>query len=704
ILLSATPINNDLYDLRSQVMLFAQAEPDYFRDAGIGDLNAYFRQARKLAKSDGASPGMLLFNLLEEIAVRNTRPYIRTAYPNATIDGEPVRFPDRRLRTIQYSLGSTYTGLYEEIVHDIDRLSLAPYNLESYKKEEAAIDEWEQGRETALVGIFKTRFLKRLESSIAAFRLSVRRALIFEQAYKDFLLNGRVIASRDFWKMLRLAGLDAEDDLNAEEVADTLEQVDAVKDLLEKIEPVDLNQYKLRELDHAITEDIRILEGLYGRTEPLVAQDAKLEQLKAQLAGPLKGKKVLVFTCYKDTGRYLHRMLTGDEAADWRRSIGSPVIRRIDSGNHPAEREGILAAFAPVGSGRATPSGEEIDILVSTDVLSEGQNLQDCGILINYDLTWNPVRLIQRSGRIDRLRSPHERVLICNMFPEDELERLLRLVERLQRRISQIDDLGLLDASVLGEVVHPRTFNTLRRIRDEDGTVLDEEEARAELAGPELLLKQLKELMGREGAEKIVDLPDGIHSGLRRTKCNGMFFYFQAPRPSGEGQRHFWCYIDAKTHEITDNRFQVSQIIECQKDEPRFIGDQDVFQLQERAIEHILKSGRKVEAKAVAASAKPDPIRQTIVEELKNAIRRGGVDREQAKAAIRFLRQPAGPFLIKRMRAAYKQWSEDHQDTVLVEQVGKWARDFSKAEAGDQAGSTLRREDLKLICFEYVSS
>ena len=110
-----------------------------------------------------------------------------------------------------------------------------------------------------------------------------------------------------------------------------------------------------------------------------------------------------------------------------------------------------------------------------------------------------------------------------------------------------------------------------------------------------------------------------------------------------------------------------------------------------------------MEAKAVA-SAKPDPIQQTVAEELKNAIRRGTVDREQAKAAIRFLGQPAGPFLIKRMRAAYKQWTEDHQDVDLSEQVGQWARDFGKAAAEDEAAGALRREDLKLICFEYVSS
>ena len=192
ILLSATPINNDVYDLASQVRLFAQNEADYFREAGIGDLAAYFRQARRAAKTHGASAGEVLFNLLEEIMVRNTRPYIRAAYPNATINGKPVSFPDRRLHTVNYSLGAT-ADLYDEVVAAIDQLSLAPYKLESYKRKAAIRDEqeheWTTGRETALVGIFKTRFLKRLESSIAAFRESLRRALVMEDTYRDYLLQ-----------------------------------------------------------------------------------------------------------------------------------------------------------------------------------------------------------------------------------------------------------------------------------------------------------------------------------------------------------------------------------------------------------------------------------------------------------------------------------------------------------------------------------
>jgi hypothetical protein len=335
-------------------------------------------------------------------------------------------------------------------------------------------------------------------------------------------------------------------------------------------------------------------------------------------------------------------------------------------------------------------------------VLSEGQNLQDCGVIINYDLTWNPIRLVQRNGRIDRIGSPHAEIGIYNMFPEAELEALLHLLERLMSRISTIDEVGLHDSSVLGEVVHPRTYNTLRRIRDEDGAVLDEEEARAELAGPEMLLKQLKDLLNRGGSDALTSLPNGIHAGLRREKCNGLFFYYQAPRSDGMGQRHFWRYIDARTQEIGENRYEIAQTIACLPDEPRYVGDQDVFALQEKVIEQILTAERDAEAKAAAPTA-VDPIQQTVAEELKDAIRRRTVDREPAKTCLGFLRQPMGRSLHAKLRVAFDSWSKANDDAELVSAVAALADEFGKERPATNGVKRLHREDLELICFAYVT-
>ncbi len=179
VLLTATPINNDLFDLYNQLCLVTRGDRSYFAPCGIGDLHRYFLKARHDSRKNTSA--IVLFNLLEEVVIRRTRPFIRMAYPEATIQGKRIHFPQRRLRTVNYDLETTYSGIYTEVVSGIESLRLAPYNLEAYKKAGVEVDEFEVGREQALVGIFKSRYLKRFESSIEAFRISIRRALCFSQ-------------------------------------------------------------------------------------------------------------------------------------------------------------------------------------------------------------------------------------------------------------------------------------------------------------------------------------------------------------------------------------------------------------------------------------------------------------------------------------------------------------------------------------------
>jgi hypothetical protein len=217
-----------------------------------------------------------------------------------------------------------------------------------------------------------------------------------------------------------------------------------------------------------------------------------------------------------------------------------------------------------------------------------------------------------------------------------------------------------------------------------------------------MLLKQLKDLLNRDGANVLTALPNGIHSGLRREKCYGMFFYFQAPRSVGEGKRHFWRYVDARSHEIKENRYEIAQLISCLPDEPRYIGDQDVFALQDKVIEHILSADREAEAKAAAPIA-VDPIQQTVSEEIKDAIRRRTVDRDMAKACISFLGQPMGRALHVRLKIADDAWKATKDDSALVNEVSGLADQFGKQKPDDGNVKRLSREDLELICFEYVS-
>jgi hypothetical protein len=361
---------------------------------------------------------------------------------------------------------------------------------------------------------------------------------------------------------------------------------------------------------------------------------------------------------------------------------------------------------APRTNKRADIAGtdREIHILISTDVLSEGQNLQDCAHLINYDLHWNPTRMVQRAGRIDRIGTEFETLFIHNMFPEEGLDRLLKLVESLTRKIASIDRAGFLDASILGEAVHPRNFNTLRRIREEDGAVIEEEEQFTELASNEFLLQTLRTVLGAEGRERLADLPDGIHSGLTKPRAQGVFFYFQARNPDGPGQLHFWKYYDAVENRIADNRFIIANLIACDRDTPRVIGDYEVFAIQEKIIDDILRSHQEQQALEEAPKSL-DPLQQTLTTTIQSFMNRPELKRQQALAAIRFLNQPLQSVVVKELRAAYRAFQGNADVGMLVNIVLQLNERFGSASnPAIRTGRSLKREDLRLICFDHLCS
>ncbi|MXY19947.1 MAG: helicase, partial [Dehalococcoidia bacterium] len=492
ILLTATPINNTIFDLYNQLTLITGGDRSYFSGAGIGDLYRFFLNVRRNVADNEA--GAALFDLLEEVVIRRTRAFVRETYPEATIKGELIKWPERRLKTVRYDLESTYSGIYDKVVDSVEGLRLAPYQLETYKRAGVERDEFEQGREEALAGIFRSRYLKRFESSVDAFRITVRRALEFTKTFESYLLDGKLLDSTSFHKSIRyLSREDEEDDGTPVSRADDMDASAEAREILETLQSLDTNLYDLRRIHEALQHDVDSLTELWTLVRGITPeQDAKLQTLKSLLSHDLKGEKVIVFTYYRDTARYLYRELSGDQGEEFRKQAGEPSIRRMDGGSSPPDRSRLIQAFAPESNNRPDLVGtdREVDILISTDVLSEGQNLQDCGILINYDLHWNPTRMVQRAGRIDRIGSKHPLLWVHNMFPEAGLERLLGLVEILSRKITDIDRVGFLDASVLGETVHPRNFNTLRRIMDEDDSVIEEQEQFSELASNEFLLQQ----------------------------------------------------------------------------------------------------------------------------------------------------------------------------------------------------------------------
>ena len=584
---------------------------------------------------------------------------------------------------------------------------MAPYQLETYKKAGVKRDELEQGREEALAGIFKSRYLKRFESSIEAFRISIRRALEFTKTFESYVLDSKVMDSTSFQKAMRyLSREDEEDDSMPTSKADDLDAAEEAKAVLEALPHLDPAQYDLRRLHEAVQHDVEALTNIWHLIQHIgPEQDAKLKVLKTLLSQDLKGQKVIVFTYYRDTARYLYRELTGEQGAEFRKKAGNPVMRRMDGGASPKERAGLIEAFAPKSNNRPDLAGseKEVDILISTDVLSEGQNLQDCGVLVNYDLHWNPTRMVQRAGRIDRIGSEFPLLWVYNMFPDEGLERLLGLVESLSRKINDIDRTGFLDASILGEVVHPQNFNTLRRIMGEDGRVVEEQEQFTELASNEFLLQQLRSLL-ETGAQKMLEeLPDGIHSGLARQAERGIFFYFTAPAARGEGRRHFWRYYDLRSNRIMDNRFLITNLIACSPDTPRVVGDANVFDIQEKVLDDILRSVQ--EQQAVEAAPKIlDPIQQTVTTLLRGYLNSPSVKRSDIREAIKRLNQPMTHSNIRRLRRSYEDFQANRGVGPLLTSIQALESTDYSSDIGGGEIMQLNRQDLHLVCFDFVWS
>jgi DNA-binding Lrp family transcriptional regulator len=286
--------------------------------------------------------------------------------------------------------------------------------------------------------------------------------------------------------------------------------------------------------------------------------------------------KVIVFTYYEDTLEYLFENLKkSKEFSKFR-------IEKISGKTTINERLTILEDF----------SNKKIDILISTDVLSEGENLQVARVVVNYDLHWNPTRMIQRAGRIDRIGSPYDEIFIYNVFPEDELEDLLRLVETLQNKIREIDQSIGLDQQILGEKIHPKVFGVIRRIKAKDEKVFEDLEAEM-FGGGEKFYQPLKDFINKKGLEELDNIPNGIHSGLKKNKSvKGIFFYYKYL-----DDFHFWYLYDINSEKIIKNKSEIIDFISCSPEEKRVIPEffERIYEINEKILNEIEKDYKTIE-------------------------------------------------------------------------------------------------------------
>ncbi len=507
LMLSATPVNNRLADLRNQIAFITEGDDTALLDQGISSIESTTRLAQKqfnrwLEMDDNVrTPTRLVemlgfdyFTLLDLLTIARSRRHIEKYYGVE----ETGTFPER-LKPINKAPDVDLAGTFPSIQHinlEIRRLHLSAYAPLRYvlpAKQEVYDRKYstevrggasffrQVDREESLIHLLRVNLLKRMESAVSAFALTIQRQL------KDV----EAIIKRIDQQAESMDEIDIEDIDIDDPIFESLLVGRKVKVLLQDVDLIRWRQ--------DLVEDRNRLASLLSEAKSVSAErDAKLAELKLVIADkcayPINdhNRKVIVFTAFADTARYLF-----DQLAPWAREhLGIESALVTGTGSNQSSLRGlrkdlasILTAFSPRSKERPDElaSDGDIDLLIATDCISEGQNLQDCDFLINYDIHWNPVRIIQRFGRIDRIGSPNDRIQLVNFWPNMELEEYINLEQRVSGRMV------LLDISATGEE---------NLIEQQSGNQMNDLEYRR---------KQLFQLR-----EKVIDLED-LSSGVSIT-------------------------------------------------------------------------------------------------------------------------------------------------------------------------------------------
>jgi superfamily II DNA or RNA helicase len=516
VLLTATPINNTLLDLQHLIALFAA--PGAFRHLGINDYRAVFRRATT-GEAD-------VRGVVSACVLRRTRRFLRTYYGDVVVQGDttgqpiPIRFPKRRPTVaIEYDLARTYSDLTSSLDDWFAALHFPSLVADRHDQEIGSAVG-------SVAGLLKIIMLKRFESSVEAFRRTVTQQLAWCKTALQAVAAGRILTRPDY----RTAFQGPTDDPGSQLA------------FFELVLPVpSVTKRGISDFRRRLEHDAEILSNIQSALAPIgIEQDRKITALRHLLNGELSGRKVLVFTEFRDTARYIHHALGN-----------RPYVARIDSeaahlGRQRASRREVIERFAPLSNGvREPPESERVEILIATDVLSEGLNLQDAAAVVSYDLPWNPVRLMQRIGRIDRLGAVHEWVELHHFVPARELERLLGLMARLHEKVRAIETALGTDNPVLGrpELATPN-FQHLRTLASgPDGY----ERIEADLEGPFDPEEQAYlDYVALKGGERVATSGPGVSAVTDHTTSRvRAIAYWRVD--CGHQRRGLWLVCDPKS-------------------------------------------------------------------------------------------------------------------------------------------------------------
>lgn len=605
VLLTATPVNNSLFDLYHLMHYFLRQD-SALASRGIIKIYERFKAAAK-EDPDNLSPDFL-YPIIDAVTVKRTRSFIRKYYAGETIRGpdgvmRPIVFPKAVPITVRYDLDRLAPGLFDAVadaldpVHGANVVSFGRYAPGAFllERDEDAAEQAE-----AAAGLLRSGLLKRFESSAHAFRLSLTRMVGEHDRFLGALAKGKVVGTA----FLRELSVDD----------------DAFDDLLDSSDhATDAAAYDVKRLTEAVSRDRAILAGVCHHLDAVRDEDdPKLAAVVAELARiasdarrdaatdyeERRNRKVLLFSYYADTVAWLRTALALRVAADARLALYAGRIVAVAGrglAGEDAGRDDAVWGFAPESSEPPSDKTDDrFDLLITTDVLAEGMNLQQCRNIINYDLPWNPMRLVQRHGRIDRIGSPHPRVFLRTVFPADRLDALLALQARILRKLTQAaKSIGVatlpVDGARTGDQVFSETRAEIEKLAGENPGLFEQGGSDAAAQTGEEYRQRLRAALVND-RDAIVGLPGRAGSGMRKGTKSGVLFCAEVELV--EGRRTFLRFVPAEANwkaagerPIIRETGTCLRLIDCTEETarhmPRAIAD-EVFGFWELALRDIL--------------------------------------------------------------------------------------------------------------------
>jgi len=488
LMLSATPVNNRFNDLKNQLQLAYEGHAEQIDDAlKIGrSIDDIFRTAQlaynkwaKLQPEHRTTERLLeelsfdFFELLDAVTIARSRSHIVKYYDTKDIGRFPTRLAPISRRPKLTDLNESIT--FNDIAEQLNELNLSIYTPSLYIFDSVK-DDYEinmegsglsiDGREKGLRKLMATNLLKRLESSVNSFRLTLGRITDYIE------------------QTLSVIGRKRDSAIDVTTFTDDLDSTDSENDpFVGKKSKINLRDIDVVRWSRDLSHDLEILKLLLLMLKDITPEhDCKLQilvsDLKQKFQHPINegNKKVLIFTAFADTADYIYEQLADRIKKECGLNVGlitGSTDGRCTIPKFPMSFNNVLTFFSPVSKDRAVlfpKATEDIDVLIATDCISEGQNLQDCDYLINYDIHWNPVRIIQRFGRIDRIGSKNEVIQLVNYWPDIELDKYIELKGRVESRmkatvLTSTGDDNLLSANEKGDLEYRK--NQLKKLQEE---------------------------------------------------------------------------------------------------------------------------------------------------------------------------------------------------------------------------------------------